>query len=73
VSRALRDSPLIAPTSRLIIICPRDGLYANGIAQNLQTRRTNTIKPGGTSIADPFFADVAKGVEKHLRGRFACS
>lgn len=65
VSRALRDSPLISADMRAQIhhLAREMGYTPNGIAQSLQTRRTNTIGLVVTSIADPFFADVAKGVE----------
>ena len=65
VSRALRDSPLISVDVRAHIqrLAREMGYTPNGIAQSLQTKRTNTIGLVVTSIADPFFAVVAKGVE----------
>src|SRR5439155_9782372 len=65
VSRAIRDSPLISADVRAHIqrLAREMGYTPNGIAQSLQTKRTNTIGLVVTSIADPFFADVAKGVE----------
>src|SRR5690349_377966 len=66
VSRALRDSPLISfDVRQQIQQLARDmGYTPNGIAQSLQGKRTNTIGLVVTSIADPFFSDVAKGVEE---------
>jgi LacI family transcriptional regulator/LacI family repressor for deo operon, udp, cdd, tsx, nupC, and nupG len=69
VSRALRDSPLISADVRAHIqrLAREMGYTPNGIAQSLQTRRTDTIGLVVTSIADPFFADVANGVEEVAR------
>jgi LacI family transcriptional regulator/LacI family repressor for deo operon, udp, cdd, tsx, nupC, and nupG len=66
VSRALRDNPLISSDVRAHIqqLAREMGYTPNGIAQSLQNRRTNTIGLVVTSIADPFFGDVAKGVEQ---------
>ena len=70
VSRALRDSPLISADVRSSIqrLAEEMGYTPNGIAQSLQTRQTNTIGLVVTSIGDPFFADVARGVEEGARG-----
>jgi DNA-binding LacI/PurR family transcriptional regulator len=69
VSRALRDSPLISSEVRATIqrIASEMGYTPNGIAQSLQTQRSNTIGLVVVSIADPFFADVANGVEEIAR------
>ncbi len=65
VSRALRESPLISPDTRGRIqrIAREMGYTPNALAQSLQTQRTNTIGLVVTTIADPFFSDVVKGVE----------
>jgi LacI family transcriptional regulator/LacI family repressor for deo operon, udp, cdd, tsx, nupC, and nupG len=65
VSRALRDNPLISVDMRQQIQrLSRDmGYIPNAVAQSLQMRRTNTIGLIVTSIADPFFGDVVKGVD----------
>jgi DNA-binding LacI/PurR family transcriptional regulator len=65
VSRALRDNPLISADMRQQIQrLSRDmGYIPNAVAQSLQMRRTNTIGLIVTSIADPFFGDVVKGVD----------
>jgi LacI family transcriptional regulator/LacI family repressor for deo operon, udp, cdd, tsx, nupC, and nupG len=39
------------------------GYTPNALAQGLQTQRTSTIGLVVTTIADPFFSDVVKGVE----------
>ncbi len=69
VSRALRDSSLISAEVRAHIqrLAQEMGYTPNGIAQSLQTRRTNTIGLVVTSIADPYFGDVMKGVEEVAR------
>jgi len=43
------------------------GYTPNAIAQSLQMRQTSTIGLVVTSIADPFFSDVVKGVEEVTR------
>src|SRR5260370_2077929 len=43
------------------------GYTPNAIAQSLQTRHSSTIGLVVTSIADPFFGDVVKGVEEVAR------
>ena len=65
VSRALRESPLISPDTRGRIqrIAREMGYTPNALAQGLQTQRTSTIGLIVTTIADPFFSDVVKGVE----------
>ncbi|HWQ15467.1 MAG TPA: LacI family DNA-binding transcriptional regulator [Roseiflexaceae bacterium] len=69
VSRALRDSPLISADVRTQIqrLAQEMGYTPNGIAQSLQTRRTNTVGLVVPSIADPFFGDVMRGVEEVAR------
>lgn len=66
VSRALRDSPKISDETRKRVkrIAKEMGYTPNAVAQSLQTDRTNAIGLVVTSIADPFFADVVKGVEE---------
>lgn len=69
VSRALRDSPLISPAMRRRIhaLATEMGYTPNALAQSLQTRRSHTLGLVVTSIADPFFTDVVKGVEEIAR------
>src|SRR5947209_4704001 len=69
VSRALRNSPLISVDVRERIqrLAHEMGYTPNAIAQSLQTRQTSTIGLVVTSIADPFFSDVVKGVEEVTR------
>jgi len=69
VSRALRDNPLISADVRERIqqLAHEMGYTPNAIAQSLQRRRTSTIGLVVTSIADPFWGDVMKGVEEVAR------
>ena len=66
VSRALSDNPLVSWKTRKRIqqLAREMGYTPNKVAQSLQTRQTHTIGVIVTSIADPFFADVVKGVEE---------
>lgn len=66
VSRALADSPLIAARTRARIhrIAQKRGYAPNAIARSLVTRQTRAIGVVVTSIADPFIADVVRGIER---------
>ncbi len=69
VSRALRDSPLISAEvrQRVQLLAQELGYVPNAIAQSLKRQRSNTVGLIVTSIADPFFPDVIKGVEETAR------
>lgn len=69
VSRALHDNPLISVDvrGRIQQLAREMGYTPNAIAQSLQGRQTNTIGVVVTSIADPFYADVVKGIEEQAR------
>lgn len=69
VSRALRDSSLISVEVRERVqdLARAMGYTPNAIAQSLLTRQTSTIGLVVTSIADPFWGDVMKGVEEVAR------
>ncbi|GHO56475.1 LacI family DNA-binding transcriptional regulator [Ktedonobacter robiniae] len=69
VSRALRQNPLISADTRERIrkLADEMGYTPNAIAQSLQTQQSSTIGLVVTSIADPFFGDVVKGVEEVAR------
>jgi len=69
VSRALRESPLISVDVRERIqrMAREMGYTPNAIAQSLQNRQSSTIGLVVTSIADPFWGDVMKGVEEVAR------
>src|SRR6266705_3021063 len=69
VSRALRDSSLISfeVRERIQKLAREMGYTPNAIAQSLQTRQTSTVGLVVTSIADPFWGDVMKGIEEVAR------
>ncbi len=69
VSRALRDSSLISieVRERIQRLAREMGYTPNAIARSLQNQQTNTIGLVVTSIADPFWGDVMKGVEEVAR------
>ncbi len=69
VSRALRESQLISASTRGRIqhLAREMGYTPNAIAQSLQTQQTSTIGLVVTSIADPFWGDVVKGVDEVAR------
>src|SRR5438477_197128 len=69
VSRALRNSSLISVDVRERIqqLAREMGYTPNAIAQSLLTRQTSTIGLVVTSISDPFWGVVMKGVEEVAR------
>jgi DNA-binding LacI/PurR family transcriptional regulator len=66
VSRALADSTLVAPETKQRIqrIASDMGYTPSAIARGLVTRRTATIGLVVTTIADPFIAEIVRGVEE---------
>jgi len=66
VSRALADSPLVAAETkeRIQRLSREMGYTPSAIARGLVTRRTATVGLVVTTIADPFIAEVARGVEE---------
>lgn len=65
VSRALRNSTLIRPATRTRIqeLARQMGYSPDTIARSLVTGRTRTVGIVVTTIADPFVAEVVRGVE----------
>lgn len=66
VSRALRDSPLVnAETAERIKKIARDSNFrVSALARGLATGRTNSIGVVVTTLADPFIAEVATGIQE---------
>jgi len=66
VSRALRDSPLISEETKARIrrIAQEMGYSPSAIARGLVTKRTHTLGLVVTTIADPFVAEVVRGIEE---------
>ena len=66
VSRALHDSHLISSEVRAHIqqLAREMGYTPNAVAQSLKGQHTNTIGLLVTSIADPYYGRVVRGVEE---------
>jgi DNA-binding LacI/PurR family transcriptional regulator len=66
VSRALADSPLVKEETkqRICKLAQEMGYSPSAIARGLVTKRTRTIGLVVTTIADPFVAEVVRGVEE---------
>jgi len=66
VSRALHDSPLISEETKARIrrIAQEMGYSPSAIARGLVTKRTYTLGLVVTTIADPFVAEVVRGIEE---------
>lgn len=65
VSRALNDKPGVKNDIRLRIltVAKQMGYYPNAVARSLVTRETRTIALVIPDITNPFFPEVARGVE----------
>jgi DNA-binding LacI/PurR family transcriptional regulator len=66
VSRALADSPLVneVTKARIQALAREMGYAPSAIARAMSTRRTQTIGLVVTTIADPFVAEVVRGIEE---------
>ncbi len=66
VSRALNDNPAISQEVRTRIqdLAQAMGYTPNALAQGLLTSQTHSIGLVITTISDPFFVDILKGVEE---------
>jgi DNA-binding LacI/PurR family transcriptional regulator len=66
VSRALNDNPAISQEvrARIQALARSMGYTPNALAQGLLSRRTHSIGLVITTISDPFFVDILKGVEE---------
>ena len=69
VSRALRDSARISPAMRATVqrLAQEMGYTPNAVAQSLKGQRTHTVGLVVTSIADPFYGRLARGVDEGAR------
>ncbi len=65
VSRVINGKDEISPATRrhVLDVIERLGYRPSGIARGLATQRTNTLGLVVPDIANPFFADVARGAE----------
>jgi LacI family transcriptional regulator len=66
VSRVINDKGYVSDETRrrVLSVVERLGYRPSGIARGLATRRTGTIGLVVPDVANPFFADVARGVEE---------
>ena len=69
VSRALKDNPLISAEAREHIqqLAREMGYIPNAVAQSLRGQRTGTIGVVVTTMGDPFFSRVVRGIEEVAR------
>lgn len=69
VSRALRDSGRISPAVRATVqrLAQEMGYTPNAVAQSLKGQRTHTVGLVVTSIADPFYGRLTRGVDEGAR------
>jgi LacI family transcriptional regulator len=65
VSRVINDRGDVSPATRrrVLEVVERLGYRPSGIARGLATQRTGTLGLVVPDVANPFFADVARGVE----------
>jgi DNA-binding LacI/PurR family transcriptional regulator len=66
VSRALANSPLVNPETKARIqeLAREMGYTPSAIARAMSTGRTHTVGLVVTTIADPFVAEVVRGIEE---------
>jgi DNA-binding LacI/PurR family transcriptional regulator len=66
VSRALSDSPLVNrhTKARIQALAREMGYTPSAVARAMSTRRTRTLGLVVTTIADPFVAEVVRGIEE---------
>jgi DNA-binding LacI/PurR family transcriptional regulator len=69
VSRALKDNPLISAEVREHIqeLAREMGYIPNAVAQSLRGQHTGTVGVVVTTIGDPFFSRVVRGIEEVAR------
>ena len=69
VSRALAGKPDVSPETRarVLKVAERLGYRPNRLARGLRSNKTFTIGVIVTDIANPFFAELVKGVEEAAR------
>lgn len=71
VSRALNGKPDVSPETRarVLEVAKRLGYRPNRLARGLRSNKTFTLGVIVTDIANPFFAELVKGVEEAARAK----